>query len=245
MVNEARLFGFPSFPIFNSEPIIEASSKIYHVVKSIFTSLRNSPDALLNGLELLRNGAQIYDRIKNIPELLSEFNLSLNSFGYAFYTLRLPFFYLEYFLHSIKNDEPLSAIGNVLYFFSDVGSSLAWFNDLKVFDLAKLSQQIGKVRVIGAVVKIPLNSVISLFCGFAYIFFGMDAIVRLSRGTLDRGDRLLAWLDIANSIIQVVLMCLVLFSGVTAPVILGLTLVSGSISVITFGIRYGKLLRSS
>lgn len=224
---------------------VKVVSKIVSTASAAFGEIQENPDALLNGLELVQSGFSIVEHVKKIPNYFAKFNLSWNAFGYAFYALRLPFYYFEYFLHSAQSDTIPSILGNVLYFFSDVGAIFQWFNEIKLIDLGRLSASFGKISVLKHVARIPLGGVVNGFCGAACAFFAVDALIRLSKGTLSRRERIVAWLDVVGSIMQIALTVL-FFAGCTSFIpLIALGVVSGSISLLAFCFRYGNLKRAS
>lgn len=173
-----------------------------------------------------------------IKQTFQDKNLNFTTLGHAFYALRIPLTYLDYFINHVKNDSPTRIIGSVLNFFSDIGSAIQWFSHLKIVDAAKFSASIGKIPAIGSfLVKIPFASVVNTLFGFANIFYSIDAVIKLSKGNLDKKGRISAWLDLIATIMQVVLFILFVAGCMALPGVGVFSFLTAAMAVAAWGYR--------
>lgn len=170
-------------------------------------------------------------------QTIQEKNFNGTILGHAFFALRLPLMYLDYFINPNKNDSVSKTVGSLLNFLSDIGSTLEWFSFLKIVDAAKVSQALGKIRFIGKfLVKIPLNSVISTLFGFANIFYSIDGVIKLSKGNLNKRETISTWLDLAVAVMQVVLFILFV-AGCVSVAVSALTVIAVLMAVSAWSYR--------
>lgn len=169
-------------------------------------------------------------------------NLNWSTLGHAFYALRIPLTYLDYFINHVKNDSAPGIIGSVLNFLSDIGSTIQWFCHIKILDAAKIAQAFGKIRCIGTFLsKIPFASVVNTLFGFANIFYSINAVIKLSKGNLDKKERISAWLDLIATIMQVVIFILFVAGCASLPGVLVFSALAAAMAIGAWGYRvFGK-----
>ena len=188
----------------------------------------------------LGNGivGRISETFQRMPEHLASIGLSYGTLGDAFYTLRLPFYYIEYFVHEAKKDTPAGIIGAILNFFSDICSAFKWFGRLKLIDLGKIAQAIGKIPVIGFLAKISLGLLSGILFGIGNFFFAIDAVIKLAKGNLNRREEMVAWFNLASSVMQVAFMILNLVGCTIVPLLITVVVTAGIFTMLGFCFKH-------
>jgi hypothetical protein len=177
-----------------------------------------------------------------IHEAFSNISFSLVGLGYR--VVKMPFSYVLYIVHGMRQDGPAAIIGNILTYCADIGRFYQFLDALKVIDLEKIGAQMGKTRFIGAMAHISLGSVVNGLTGFASAFFGMDAIIRLSKGNLTRLETIATWIDLAASVMQIAFVILFFAGVVCFPFLLVSSLVPLAFSILTFSLRSIESIRN-
>lgn len=205
-------------------------NSIYTINSNFTSAIAAAPAATVP-----QSGFKAWEVIKQI---FQEKNLNWTILGHAFFAVRIPLVYLDYFINHLKNDSPAGVAGSVLNFFSDIGSAIQWFTHLKIFDAAKVSAALGKIRCIGSLLtKIPFGSVVNTLFGFANIFYSIDAVIKLSKGNLDKKGRISAWLDLVTTIMQVVIFILFLAGCSTLPGVAIFSVLAAGMAVVSWSYR--------
>ena len=171
-------------------------------------------------------------------------NIPFSIIGLGYRVVKMPFSYLLYIAHGMRQDGPEAIIGNFLTYFADIGRFYQFLDALKVIDLEKIALDLGKTRFIGALANISLGSVVNGLTGFASAFFGMDAVIRLSKGNLTRLETVATWIDLAASVMQIAFVILFFAGVVCFPFLLVSSLVPLSLSLLTFSIRIAESIRN-
>lgn len=208
------------------------------------------PAMMADGIEkvaALGNGivGNISETFRQMPDHLAKIGLSYTTLGAAFYTMRLPFYYIEYFVHRAKEDGPAGIIGSILNFFSDVCSAFQWFGNLKIIDLGKIAAAIGRVPVIGFLAKLSLGLISGVLFGVGNFFFAIDAVIKLAKGNLSRSEEIAAWMDLASSVLQVAFMILTLVGCTIVPLLITVVVAAGVFTTFGFCFHYIPMLMKS
>lgn len=165
-------------------------------------------------------------------------NLSITTLRYAFYGARIPFIYLEYFVHDAVHDTALAVIGNVLYLFGELGNFAQWLNHLNLIDLSMISNAMGKVGVLGALGVCPIDAGLGIVSGIASVFYAVDYIVKLASGKLSDKEEVAVCFGLSASVVHVVAIIIFLSSGGTLfPLTIGLTLASVALYITYWALR--------
>lgn len=164
------------------------------------------------------------DLFNQIGAFLSAHQLTFTALRYGFYGMRIPFIYLEYFVHEMIHDTAIAIIGNILYLFSELGYLAKWFDHLKYIDLGQLSKAFGKSTFLSSLGGCPIDAGLNIISGIASVFYMVDYSIKLAKGNLPRQERIAVWLGLTSSIVHIVAIAVFLASGSAMfPVTLGLT----------------------
>lgn len=164
---------------------------------------------------------------------LSAHQLTFTALRYGFYGIRIPFIYLEYFVHEVIHDTPVAIIGNVLYLFSEIGYLTKWFEHLKLIDLGQISRFLGKSTFLSSISHCPIDAGLNIVSGVASLFYAVDYSVKLAKGNLPRQERIAVWFGLTASVVHMVAIIIFCASGSALfPVTLGLTAASVALYVV-------------
>lgn len=164
---------------------------------------------------------------EGIKVFFSSHQLTFTVLRYGFYGIRIPFIYLEYFVHDMVRDTGIAIAANVLYLFSEVGSLAKWLHHLKLIDLGKVSLTLGKSTVLTALAACPIDASLNIFSGIASVFYTIDFTIKLVKGDLSRQEKIATWLGLTSCVIHIVAIAVFFGSGGSLfTVSLGLTAVS-------------------
>jgi hypothetical protein len=153
--------------------------------------------------------------------------LTFTTLRYAFYAVRIPFIYLEYFVHDMVHDSAIAIVGNILYLFSELGFFFKWFDHLKIIDLSTVSSALGKFSVFNSFGICPIDAGLGIISGIASVCYSIDYITQLAKGNLSRQERIAVWFGLSSCIVHIVALTIFFGSGGGFfPVVLGLTAVS-------------------
>ena len=167
------------------------------------------------------------DIFDQVHTLLTSYQLNFTVLRYAFYGIRIPFIYLEYFVHDLIHDTPLAIVGNVLYLFSELGYLAKWFEHLNLLDLGHISVALGKSGFLSGLAHCPIDAGLSIISGVASVFYAIDYSIKLAKGNLPRQEKIAVWLGLTASLIHIVAIAIFCGSGSALfPVTLALTGVS-------------------
>lgn len=158
---------------------------------------------------------------------LSTHQLTFTVIRYGFYGMRIPFIYLEYFVHDMIHDTPVAIIGNVLYLFCEIGYLGKWFEHLNLINLGKISAFLGKSSFLSSLSSCPIGAGLNIISGIASVFFAVNYSIKLAKGNLPRQQRIAIWFGLTASVVHIVAIAVFLTSGSSLfPVTLGLTGIS-------------------
>jgi hypothetical protein len=165
-------------------------------------------------------------------------NLSITTLRYAFYGARIPFIYLEYFVHDAVHDTALAVIGNILYLFAEIGNFAQWLNHLNLIDLSAISSALGKVGVFGALGVCPIDAGLGIVSGIASVFYAVDYIMKLASGKLSDKEEVAVCFGLSASVVHIIALIIFFSSGGTLfPLTIGLTLASVALYITYWALR--------
>lgn len=165
-------------------------------------------------------------------------NLSVTTLRYAFYGARIPFIYLEYFVHDAVHDTALAVIGNILYLFGELGNFVQWLHHLNLIDISAISSALGKVGVFGALGVCPIDAGLGIVSGIASAFYAVDYIMKLASGKLSDKEEVAVCFGLSASIVHIVALVIFFSSGGTLfPLTIGLTLASVALYITYWALR--------
>lgn len=162
-----------------------------------------------------------------VSEGLSAKNLTFSTIRHAFFGLRVPFIYLEYFVHDAVNDTPIALLGNILYLFGEVGLGAQWLAHLELIDLGFISSALGKSAFLSSLGISAIDGGLGIVSGIASVLYSVDYIIKLSTEDLGLQEKVGISFGLAASLVHV--LALVIFfasAGVLFHVAMGLTLAS-------------------
>lgn len=165
-------------------------------------------------------------------------NLSITTLRYAFYGARIPFIYLEYFVHDAIHDTALAVIGNIMYLFGELGNFAQWLNHLNLIDLSSISSALGKVGVLGSLGVCPIDAGLGIISGIASVLYAIDYIMKLTSGKLSDNEEVAVCFGLSASIVHIVALIIFFASGGTLfPLTVGLTLASVALYMTYWALR--------
>lgn len=191
-------------------------------------------DVALNAIASF--GATFLDHFSNGLEACG--NLSVTTLRYAFYGARIPFIYLEYFVHDAVHDTSIAVIGNILYLFGELGHFAQWLNHLNLIDLSSISSALGKIELLGSLGVCPIDAGLGIVSGAASVLYAIDYIMELSSGKLSDKEEVAVGFGLSASIVHIIALVIFFSSGGTLfPLTVGLTLASVALYMTYWALR--------
>ena len=165
-------------------------------------------------------------------------DLSITTLRYAFYGARIPFIYLEYFVHDAVHDTTLAVMGNIMYLFGELGNFAQWLNHLDLIDLSSISSALGKIEILGSLGVCPIDAGLGIVSGIASVLYAIDYIMKLASGKLSDNEEVAVCFGLSASIVHIVALIVFFASGGTLfPLTVGLTLASVVLYVTYWALR--------
>lgn len=165
-------------------------------------------------------------------------NLSITTLRYAFYGARIPFIYLEYFVHDAVHDTAIATIGNIMYLFGELGNFAQWLNHLNLIDLSAISGALGKIEFLGSLGVCPIDACLGVVSGIASVLYAIDYIMELASGKLSDKEEVAVGFGLSASIVHILALVIFFASGGTLfPITVGLTLASVVLYVTYWALR--------
>lgn len=181
-------------------------------------------------------GTSFLDHISNALSACG--NLGITTLRYAFYGARIPFIYLEYFVHDAIHDTALAIVGNIMYLFGELGNFAQWLNHLNLIDLSMISSALGKVGILGALGVCPIDAGLGIVSGIASVLYAVDYIMKLASGKLSDKEEVAVCFGLSSSIVHIVAIIIFFSSGgALFPITIGLTLASVALYITYWALR--------
>lgn len=199
----------------------------------------------------LPGGGVIASALAAIATVGSDFLSSIKNFfdisgfgivqaRYMLYAVRIPFIYFEYFVHDAVSDTSIGIIGNLLYFFVEVGGFTRWLDYLNLIDLSSVSAAFGQCSFLNSFGVCPIDAALGMVAGIASFFYSIEYIRRLCQDPLSKQEVVANCLGLVASTIHIIAVIIFFSSGgVLLPVTVGVTLLSSAIYVVYWALcRY-------
>lgn len=112
---------------------------------------------------------------------------------------------VDYFVnqkYKEKGETAFTIAGTFSILAAEVGGVALWLGQLGVINLAKISESIGRIPVIGVVSKVALGSIAKGFAVVGFTFLGADAVYKMTKSQTGV-QRRQSILDLARSVAEV------------------------------------------
>lgn len=165
-------------------------------------------------------------------------NLSITTLRYAFYGARIPFIYLEYFVHDAMHDTAIAVTGNIMYLFGELGNFAQWLHHLELIDLSAISNALGKIEFLGSLGVSPIDAGLGIISGIASVLYVIDYIMELASGKLTDKEEVAVGFGLSASIVHIIALIVFFASGGSLfPLTVGLTLISVALYITYWALR--------
>jgi hypothetical protein len=173
-----------------------------------------------------------------ISDAMASRDLTITTLRYGFYGVRIPFIYMEYFVHDAIDDSVLAIAGNIMYLFGELGNFAQWLYHFNLIDLGSISNALGKVGALSSLGVTPIDASLGIISGIASVLYTIDYIIKLSTEDHTTQEQVEIGFGLAASVVHII--AVVIFfasSGALFGVTVGLTLASVALYVIYWGLQ--------
>lgn len=172
-------------------------------------------------------------------KFLDGLNLGFSSIRHGFFGMRIPFIYMEYFVHDAAKDTALKLSGYILYLFGEIGLGAQWLHHLGLLDLSQISAAIGNIGVLGSLGVSSLDAGLGIISGIASVLFSIDYVIKLCQDNLSTLEVVKIGFGLVSCLVHILAIAIFFASlGALFEVAVGLTLFSCALYIVHWSLDF-------